>query len=70
MLSSKEIAAIDKKVDKLLTSKLAAGGNGLKAIWATVRPIVLTARGLLFWKPKWQQAIDKLVAALDAFVAA
>ena len=67
MLSSKEMAAIDKKVEKHLSAK--AAKVDLKAIWAVARPIVLIARGLLFWKPKWQQVIDNLIAGVDAATA-
>ena len=37
----------------------------LCAIYQAVRPILKFAHALLFWKPKWRDALDKLVAALD-----
>jgi hypothetical protein len=37
----------------------------LCAIYTAVRPVMKFAHALLFRKPKWRDALDKLVAALD-----
>lgn len=44
---------------------LAAKLPDLCAIYHAIRPILKFAHGLLFWKPKWRDALDKFVAALD-----
>lgn len=35
-------------------------------IWKTVRPIILFATALLFWKPSWQKVMRQLIDSLDA----
>lgn len=37
----------------------------LCAIYQAVKPILKFAHALLFWKPKWRDALDKLIASLD-----
>ncbi len=37
----------------------------LCAIYQAVRPVMKFAHALLFWKPKWRDALDKLTASLD-----
>ena len=34
-------------------------------IYKVNRPVLKFVRALVFWKPKWQAAIDKLIASLD-----
>lgn len=38
----------------------------IKVIWAVVRPIIDVAKGLLFFKPKWQNTINDFEKAMDA----
>ena len=30
-----------------------------------IRPIIIFVKGLLFWKPKWQKAIDEFIVVAD-----
>ncbi len=36
------------------------------AIYHAVRPVLLFAKTILFFKPKWQNAINAFITALDA----
>lgn len=64
---------IDKHIDEVLSQ----GGTSfdpktatarrfdLCKIYTAVRPVLKFARGLLFFKPKWQSVISLLMEAMD-----
>jgi len=39
------------------------------AIWAAVEPVLKFAKAILFFKPKWQDALQKLMDSLDTACA-
>lgn len=49
----------------LATDTATKGFPDLCVIYGTVRPVLKFARALLFFKPKWQKAIDLLTDNLD-----
>ncbi len=63
---------IDKHIDDVLAIEAPAGisANQFK-LWnicrtyQAVRPVLKFAKGLLFFKPKWQGVMTMLMAALD-----
>lgn len=44
---------------------LAAKIPDLCAIYQAIKPVLKFAHALLFFKPKWRDALDKFIASLD-----
>lgn len=55
---------IDKHVEHHLSVAEVKKLN-LCAVYVGAKPVIKFVRGLLFFKPKWQQIIDLLTASLD-----
>lgn len=63
---------IDKHIDEALAIEAPAGLSAAKLkmfnvckAYLAVRPVLKFARGLLFFKPRWQKVIDILFVAMD-----
>ena len=67
-----QVSEVDDHIENFTAAEnMAAEGTAqfklfdICQVWQKVRPIIRFARGLLFWKPKWQAIIDEAMAALD-----
>lgn len=58
-------AHLDEHEEKLNTAT-ALKIPDISAIYFVVRPVLEVAKAIFFFKPKWQDAIGKLIAALDS----
>ena len=62
------IEEIDKHLEKSqqpATRDIASTINDVCKTYGEVRPILVFAKGLLFFKPKWQRVIESLLAVMD-----
>lgn len=58
--------ASKKSAKKTATKQTAAAKLGsVCEVYQKVRPVILFAKGLLFFKPKWQAVIQQLIDSLD-----
>jgi hypothetical protein len=65
--------AVDTHVDATHDIAVAAIADGpakpgtpeFCAVYTAARPVLLFARGLLFFKPKWQTVVTALIGGLD-----
>ena len=47
------------------TRDIGSAVNDICKTYNDVRPILVFAKGILFFKPKWQAVIQSLIAAMD-----
>ena len=76
MFTQDQITDIDKslvqpstrgvKPAKEVSKQVEAIGN-VAAIWVSVKPILQGVKLLLVFKPKWGEAIDKFITAIDGW---
>lgn len=59
------LAAHFDVLEKDIPTKKALTIPDICAIYQAVKPILKFARAILFFKPKWQSALDKLMNSLD-----
>jgi len=64
MLTGEDVSSLDMHIDANQTT-LAAKGLHLCEYYAVARPVFLVVKKLLFFKPKWQTAIQVFVDAMD-----
>ncbi len=67
------VEQIDKHIEKSQMPKgvQEAGAEKATALnlcvaYGKARPVIVFAQSLLFFKPKWQQAVSVLITAIDA----
>jgi hypothetical protein len=66
MISKKKMAGIDALADNHTADALPKDAKAkIRALWTAGKPILEAVRGLLFFKPKWQNVL-KDFAAMDA----
>ncbi len=59
-----KIMAIEE-IDAHIEKQAQTRGLDICGTYKTVRPILVFAKGLLFFKPKWQAILQLLIDALD-----